>query len=379
MVRRHFGALRRLPSGRWQARYRATDGQMRPAPITFTTKTEASRWLSLVETQLSSGTWQDSRRGEIRLGEYADVWVDERPNLRPKTVELYRSLLRRHVRPYLGEVWVNRLTTDRVRAWRRTLLDAGVSPTTTAKAYRLLRSIMATAVDDELVNRNPCRLKGASTEPTPERPVATVSQVMEIAHRVPARFRAMVLLATFASLRWGELVVLRRRNLDLERGIVRVVAAYNELSTGEMHLGPPKSAAGHRIVAIPRSIVSDLDRHVVEFAAPGPDGLVFAGSTGAPLRRSNFNKEVPWPDITRAVDLPGLRFHDLRHTGNTLAAPYASTRELMSRMGHSSTRAAIIYQHATHDRDRVIADALDNLLAAGQPVPGESVRKSRNP
>jgi integrase len=369
MARRHFGALRRLPSGRWQARYRGPDGQMRPAPVTFKTKSEASRWLSLVETQLNAGTWQDSRRGEVAIGEYADAWIDERPNLRPKTIELYRSLLRRHIRPYLGDVWVNRLTTDRVRAWRRALLDSGVSATTTAKAYRLLRSIMATAVDDELLPRNPCRLKGASTEPTPERPVATVSQVMEIADQVPARYRAMVLLATFASLRWGELVALRRRNLDLERGVVRVVAAYNELSTGEMVTGAPKSAAGRRIVALPRSIVPDLERHLGEFAGRGQDGLVFVSPSGAPLRRSNFNKDVDWPAITQAVDLPGLRFHDLRHTGNTLAAPYASTRELMSRMGHSSTRAAIIYQHATSDRDRVIADALDKLLAAGHAAP----------
>ncbi|MGH8866577.1 MAG: tyrosine-type recombinase/integrase [Actinomycetes bacterium] len=379
MGRRHFGALRRLASGRWQARYRGLDGQMRPAPVTFVTKSEAARWLSLVETQLTSGTWQDSRRGEIPIGEFADAWVDERPNLRPKTVELYRSLLRRHVRPYLGDVWVNRLSTERVRVWRRALLDAGVSPTTTAKAYRLLRSIMTTAVDDELIHRNPCRLRGASTEPTPERPVATVAQVMEIANRVPVRFRAMVLLGTFASLRWGELVALRRRNLDLDRGIVRVVAAYNELSTGGMHLGQPKSAAGRRIVAIPQSIVPDLAWHVAEFAAAGPDGFVFVGPQGGPLRRSNFNKDVPWHAITKAVGLPGLRFHDLRHTGNTLAAPYASTRELMSRMGHSSTRAAIIYQHATEDRDRVIADALDTLLAAGMVTPEEAERAADDP
>jgi integrase len=163
---------------------------------------------------------------------------------------------------------------------------------------------------------------------------------------------------TFASRHWAELVALRRKNLDLDRGLVRVVEAYNELSTGEMRLGPPKSAAGRRSVALPKLIPPSLDTHMAEHAQPGADGLVFVGPKGSPLRRSNFDKMVRWRDVVANAGIPGLRFHDLRHTGNTLVAPYASSRELMSRMGHSSARAAIIYQHATEESDRVIADAL---------------------
>ncbi|HEX6919495.1 MAG TPA: tyrosine-type recombinase/integrase [Actinomycetes bacterium] len=147
-------------------------------------------------------------------------------------------------------------------------------------------------------------------------------------------------------------------------GSSRVVAAYNELSTGELRLGPPKSAAGRRVVALPAEIVPELTEHLATSAQPGADGLVFVTTTGQPLRRSNFNKSVRWHEIVAEVGLPGPRFHDLRHTGNTLAAPFASTRELMARMGHGSSRAALIYQHATADRDRMIADALDALLAA---------------
>jgi integrase len=99
--------------------------------------------------------------------------------------------------------------------------------------------------------------------------------------------------------------------------------------------------------------------------------LVFTGVKGGPLRRSNFNKLVDWPAAVASVGLPGQHFHDLRHSGNTLAAPYASTRELMARMGHSSTRAAIIYQHASQERDRAIADALDAVVEAGCRVDRE--------
>jgi integrase len=111
-----------------------------------------------------------------------------------------------------------------------------------------------------------------------------------IADRVPDRFRALVLLGTFASLCWGELVALRRRHVDVERGLVRVVAAYNELSTGKMLLGPPKSAASRQLSPYPRLILPDIARHLAKHAAPGSDGLMFVGVKGDPVRRSRFNK-----------------------------------------------------------------------------------------
>ena len=87
------------------------------------------------------------------------------------------------------------------------------------------------------------------------------------------------------------------------------------------------------------------------------------GEKGASLRRGNWN--VKWRAATAASGMNGLRFHDLRHTGNTLAAATgASTKELMVRMGHSSARAALIYQHATVERERLIATALDEMFVA---------------
>jgi integrase len=97
------------------------------------------------------------------------------------------------------------------------------------------------------------------------------------------------------------------------------------------------------------------------FAEPGDDGLVFIGPRGGRLRRSTFRRT--WTKVRAAVGLPDLHFHDLRHTGNTMAAGQgASLRELMERMGHSSTRAALIYQHATRERDEAIAAGMGKLL-----------------
>jgi integrase len=177
----------------------------------------------------------------------------------------------------------------------------------------------------------------------------------------PPWYRALVLLATFGNLRWGELAGLRRRNLDLDTGTVRVDETVYEL--GPLVKGTPKSEASNRKVAIPDLIIPDLRRHLKEFAGSGPDGFVFVGVKGGQLRRSNFSK--PWARALDAASLPrGVHVHDLRHTGNTFAAETgASLAELMSRMGHSSTRAARIYLHARQERDKEIASTLGKMVA----------------
>jgi integrase len=92
-----------------------------------------------------------------------------------------------------------------------------------------------------------------------------------------------------------------------------------------------------------------------------PDALVFGQSGNRPLRRASLY--IAWHAATKRVGMNGFRIHDLRHTGNTLAAATgASTKELMARMGHASPRAALIYQHATRERDFVIAKALDGMI-----------------
>lgn len=361
--KRRFGRVRKLPSGRFQARYKGPDGRDRPAPRTFATKTDAERWLSRVEADIIQGTWKDSNLGRVPLGEYLTTWIDHRPNLRPGTITLYRWLARRHIEPALGTTLLADLTPGMVRAWRAQLLSDGVSATMAAKAYRLLRAVLNTAVDDELIRRNPCRIKGAGQEHADRRPIATVEQVFQIAGMVPARFRALVLVAAFTSLRYGELVALRRRDLDPTLETLTVRSAMVELWDGQLVFGPPKSEAGNRTVTIPSAIRGDLREHLDTHTASQSDALVFTGAKGSPLRRGNFHRAAKWRETVASVGLPGFHFHDLRHTGNVLAASTgASLADLMARMGHGSTRAAMIYQHATRQVDRAIAVALDKTI-----------------
>ncbi|MFI5064514.1 MAG: tyrosine-type recombinase/integrase [Streptosporangiales bacterium] len=271
--------------------------------------------------------------------------------------------MRLHLVPTFGALAVQDIAEARVRRWRKNLLDDGVGPVTVAKAYRLLKAILNTAVDDGLIRRNPCRIKGGGQERSPERPVLTMRQVFDLADAFDPRYRALVLLAVFCSLRWGELTALRRRHIDLASGTLCIQESVVELTDGSLVTGPPKSLAGRRVVSIPAALMPEIISHLEDFTAFGEDALVFTGPKNAQLRRSNFSRA--WRNATTAADLTGFHFHDLRHTGNTLAgAAGASLRELMERMGHSTTRAALIYQHRTSERDKLIADAMGQLAKA---------------
>lgn len=357
---RRFGNVGKRGT-RWQARYQGPDGRTRSAPNTLETKRSAEQWLTLMESRILKGEWQPPEPSKVLLGRYASNWITDR-RLEPRSRELYEMLLRLHIRPRLGDRPLDRITPQVVRSWRSDLLQQGRSEVTAAKAYRLLRAILNTAVnDDRLIRDNPCRMRGFDKEPTTERPTASVEQVWKLSRLMPRRYRVLVLFAAFTGLRWGELAALRVRDVDLDAGVVHVVRKFAELNNGERVPGRPKSDAGFRTVALPSVLAVAVQEHLAEFTPEDADGLVFQGPKGAPLRRNNFHRSVRWADCVAAAGLTaGFRFHDLRHTGNTLAAASgASTRELMHRMGHASMRAALIYQHATNDRDREIAAALD--------------------
>jgi integrase len=162
-----------------------------------------------------------------------------------------------------------------------------------------------------------------------------------------------------------------------ESGLIDVLETVGHLATGDLIVGPPKSAAGRRTVSIPRSLLPEVAAHLETYVGPESDAFVFRGPSGVVPRRSNWSHF--WRKTVKAAGIEGLRFHDLRHTGNTFAASTgASTKELMARMGHASPRAALIYQHATRERDEAIAAGLDVLIrgrGAAEAPTGSATRK----
>ncbi|MET3987100.1 tyrosine-type recombinase/integrase [Streptomyces sp. PvR034] len=285
------------------------------------------------------------------------------------TDELYRRLLRLHLEPAFGRQYVNTISPAKVRTWRAERRTA-TGATTTAKSYRLLKAIMQTTVEDELIRRNPCSIRGAGREDADEWPVATIDQVFALAEAIGIRWRLMVLLGAFASMRPEELAELRRGDIDLDTGSVRVRRAAPELNTGRRGIGDPKSRAGKREIMLPGFVLLDVRRHLDWYAQPGPEGLVFVGEKGAALRGTTFGRK--WRKARDAVGMPKeFRFYDLRHTGNTLAADTgAKLNDLMVRAGQSSERAQLIYQHSTKAHQRTLADNIDADVRRQRAEPG---------
>lgn len=371
---RSFGAIDRRPTGSWRARYRGPDGQRHSQ--SFERKADAEAWLASQQTDQKRGAWLDPRAGRVTFEQYATAWLENRPKLSARTREDYGDILEDHLVPRFGRLELAQVTPSSVRNWFERL--AGTYPARAAKAYRLLRAILNTAVADERILRNPCRVDGGGTENSPERPTATLADVDALVAAMPEQLRLAVLLATWTQLRRGEILGLRRRDVDLMHGTLTVTKTRQRLGDGTEVLGPPKSRAGARTIAVPPHVIPVLRDHLDRFAGAGPNAHLFIGArSGEPLHPSSLKKA--W---TRARDVTGLthlHMHDMRHTGNTWAAATgASTKELMARMGHSSPAAALRYQHATEERDHVLAQALSGLAKQAKVTPIGKARSRRS-
>jgi integrase len=367
--RRQLGGVDRLPSGRWRVRVTDPASLQRLSIGSFKTKAEAEAAFAKALAAQQQGGWVAPDKGRVTLEDYAWKWLATRltsrgERLRPKTVELYEGFLRLHILPTLGSTHLSALTPTKIRAWHASLLDAG--GTCAPKCYRLLRTLLATAIDDGLLVTNPCTIKGAGAEPEKERPLPTVDQVFALADAVEPRYRLLILLAAFGGLRRGELLGLSRQDLDLTSRTVHVRNQRQESRDGHHLVGPPKTDAGRRVLTLPTALIPHIEDHLSKWVSADPHGPVFVGERGAPLRVRTWARE--WNRCRAQLGFDILHFHDLRHLAGTMAAQTgASTKELMRRLGHASPRAALRYQHATDERDEAIANGIDQLLAGRTP------------
>ena len=374
MSRSNFGSISKQRSGRFRARYTGPEGRWHNAPYTFLTKTDARAWLTTEHAKLIAGEWTppavrqaakvtELKRRSVPFGQYADAWLVSR-DLRPRTRTDYRSILDRHLVPAFGTTPVEAITPELVRSWYAGLDSS--KPTMRAHTYALLRTILATAVEDDLVPANPCRIRGAgrSARVRDIKP-ATLAELNVIVDNAPEKYRLMVLMSAWLGLRFGEVTELRRRDIDLTAGTVRIERAVSRAAGGFV-VGPPKTDAGVRAVAVPPHLVPAIRDQLTRVPAD-QDALLFSTPVGRHLAPSTVYRW--WYPARDAAGRPDLRWHDLRHTGATLAAATGATiAELMRRIGHSTPAMAMRYQHAADDRDRAIADALSDI-ASGDVVP----------
>lgn len=388
-TRRGWGAIRKLPSGRYQASYTGPDLVRYPAPITFDTQAAAEEWLALERRTVTSGDWipPAERRAELErirkieratkpptLAEYSTRWLAARKTkgrpLADRTRDHYADLLDRIILPTLGTLELREITPEHVADW----YDAAAldRPTTRAHAYSLLRSILATAADPAAnsgkprIPFNPCGIRGGGTSPRGTRAeLATAEEVATIAAAMPPAHRLLVLLADGIGLRFGELAELRRSDLDLKNGMVRVRRAVaRSRSVGPVVKGT-KSEAGARDIPLPPHLIPEVRKHLLEHTEPGRTGRLFPGTHGGYLAPSTFYGHAAtfdkdgnqltagygWYEARRAAGRDDLRLHDLRHGALTEAARLGATlAELMALGGHSTSTAALRYQRSSSDR-----------------------------
>lgn len=361
--KRRFGAVAQLPSGRWRARYtRPGTETWVNAPVTFDGKGDAEAWLAVQQSRFILGTAYPEtaeRTAVPKVTEWAQAWLSDR-ELTPKTRHEYDRLLEQLILPTFGSQAIDAVTQADVRAWH-TDLATYTGPTRRSHAYALLRSIMQGAVTEGLIAANPCQIRGASRAKRAKQiKPATLDELEVIVENMPDRLRLMVLFASWCALRFGETAELRRKDIDTRRGVIHVRRAVTHVA-GEYHVGPPKSEAGIRDVAIPPHLLPTVRTHLKRHVDEGAEALLFPSVSGNHLSTASLY-DYFYP-ARQAAGRPDLRWHDLRHTGAVLAAATGATlAELMARLGHSSPGMALHYQHAAADRDRQIAQALSRMV-----------------
>ena len=378
--RQSFGALRTLPSGRIQASYTGLDGTRYNAPHTFDNATDARGWLAIQQASLVKNEWSpaDAARSTMTaktrtdtLGSYATAWLETRVNrhgeaLRPRTSVEYERLLAGS----LASLTTMRLTMiipAVVRTWYSAQLKTG-KKTQASRAYGLLNSILATAVQDGRISVNPCMIRGGQAATTGRKvEPPTSAELQKILDVITPRYKAAVLIAAWGGCRFGELTELRRKDVRIlkdDSGVKTIIVDVSRgvtKTTGVGYVvGKTKSAAGVRSIVLPPHINDDIVKHLKSNVGDSPDALLFpAGDGTMHLAQSTFVKH--WYPARKAAARTDLAFHALRHFGATrYALTGATLAEIQSRLGHSTVAAAMRYQH-TAGRDAELAQRMSDL------------------
>lgn len=357
-----------LPSGAFRGRFTYRG---RKYSAVWDTPRQAEAWIVRTRRDVAQGLHHDTAgrdQASPLFAGYAARWLQHRA-VKESTRDLYRAILAQHIGPTFDRTRLDRITPAMVRDWHAALLPG--RPTRRAHAYSLLRTILNTAVAEDLIAANPCRVRGAGQVRRATRTdLPTVEQVAAlVAAMGEGKYRTMTLVAAWCGLRFGELAELRRADVSVDdTGAPVVLRVRRGFYRGRVD--STKSAAGARDVTIPPHIRPDL----ADYLATRPkaaEALLFPGHrSNEHMAHDQYRNE--FYRARAKADLPALRPHDLRHFAGTMTAQTGATlREVMARLGHTTPAAALRYQHAAADRDEATAEALSALAGAkvGNVVP----------
>ena len=375
--RRRFGWIRKLPSGRWQARYKGADGKLHPAPNTFRTKGMAEQWLAGIEADLMRGNWSAPERSAETVGIWAERWMASKLNLKPKTKADYEFRLRAYIIPRWGETPISKITRADIQAWVQEIVSTEVSSSTVRHAVGVLSRVLNEAVEAGALASNPCQRISLPRVTRGEIKPLTIEQIKALAYEIenpPVKlagngalptgrhhfpeYGLLVRFAAFTGLRAAEIAGLKIRAVDLDNGVVRVTETLSEVG-GKLYTVPPKTYQT-RVVPLPNFLAGELKKHLSRLDGD-QDSYVFRSSQGGPLRWQSFYNRHFKPAVRRAGLSENTRFHDLRHTAAALMiAENAHPRAIMERLGHSSINITLgTYGHLLPTLDEELTQRLD--------------------
>lgn len=350
---------------RYEARYLDPAGKLRSR--SFARKSDAKSFLAAVETDKRRGKFLDPAHGRIPFARWAQECFGSRLHLRASTRARDESHLRNHILPAFESHPIGAITKLDVQGFVQALSEKGLAPRTVRECYRILGGILSEAADAKLIGESPCHRINLPRVERAERRYLSPDEIERLAASMSEPFRALVYSGAYLGCRWGELVGLKRANIDLLRRKVLIIGTLEEVGGRVTYVEETKTSASRRTLSIPASLVEMLAEHL----AHSPESeYVFSAADGSPLRRGNFRRREWGPAIERAGIEP-LRFHDLRHTcAALLIAQGAHVKEIQMRLGHSSITTTLdVYGHLFPSMDAALTDRLDSVLREAKAAP----------
>ncbi len=355
------------------------------------TKRDAQRALREMLTAVETGTYV--KPSKLSLGEWLSQWLDSYVSMHttPRTQESYRYIIKTHLLPALGSIPLNQLQPQHIMSHYGSALSkgrvdgkGGLSARSVLYQHRILSEALSHAVKMGHAARN---VAEAVEPPRPDRATvstlsrADIDRFLDSARNTPYYVFYSTLLYT--GLRRGELLALKWRNLDLDRGMLHVVESAYKLGNGEYVVKEPKTPHSRRAVALPPSLTELLkyyrEQQTDAMAKLGTslteDRFVFTGPDGEPLDPNLVSRG--FGKMIKNAGLPHIRLHDLRHTHATMMLEAGIHPKVVSeRLGHASVGITLdIYSHVLPGLQEAAADRFDRMISDGTEIDRGNVSK----
>ena len=366
--RESWGTIRRLPSGRYQARWRNDAGQYQTAPVTFSTITDARIYLARIRTEIEDGTWKKVDEGSQPFAPFAMRYLETHTrNIKATTAIKYETNLRVHVIPEFGDKSLKSIRSIDVSEWVTKMSESGKSVGTIRGAHTMMSQVMIEAVRSGLINSNPCAHTRFQRKTQYEPNIMTPDEVKILMNAMPERYYTFVAVLGYCGLRFGEAAALKRGRVSLDRKEIDIVESVTNAG-GQTVWGETKTYE-RRQVSLPTFLVNALADHMEKHTGESEDSIVFTASGGGWLQNNNFHNRVWRPIVKQLVKDGTLKTHvtpkDLRATCASWVAATDGVLEAAKRLGHSNTATTTKhYARPIAGRDIKVANHLDEQFNA---------------